>query len=187
LIFLLHVPTNFGETIPLMSIPRVKILFLLLILGISPLRGDEVVRAAQAKLAALGYYKSSVDGSPGSITSAAIRRFQLAENLKVTGSLNKQTLEALGIKAATTTAEYTRIGTLFEGGPLASAEAASQVEALRLTQRILADSGFYSGPPNGLPGPALSNAIKKWQEAHGLPETGKLDAHTITSLGISKP
>ncbi|MFM8715229.1 MAG: peptidoglycan-binding domain-containing protein [Spartobacteria bacterium] len=70
-----------------------------LVFGLCPLRADETVRAAQARLAVLGYYKARVDGSPGSVTSAAIRRFQLAEKLKVTGSLNQQTLDALGVKA----------------------------------------------------------------------------------------
>ncbi len=42
----------------------------------------------------LGYYDGVVDGQMGSQTSAAIRRYQLAENLKVTGELNTQTAKA---------------------------------------------------------------------------------------------
>lgn len=163
---------------------RVGWIFLVLILTSGTLSADETVRAAQARLAALGYYKARVDGSPGSITSAAIRRFQLAENLKVTGSLNQQTLDALGVKAPPPAPDYTKIGTLFEGGPLAGMDAASQVEAIRKAQRLLAESGLYAGPHNGLPNPTLTASIKEWQAAHGVPETGKLDARTLAGLGM---
>lgn len=160
-----------------------KWIFLLLVLTLGPLGADETVRAAQARLAALGYYKARVDGSAGSITSAAIRRFQLAENLKVTGSLNQQTLDALGVKAPPPAPEYTKISALFEGGPLATTDSASQVEAIRNAQRLLAESGFYAGPHNGLPNATLTASIQEWQSAQGLPQTGKLDARTLAGLG----
>ena len=163
--------------------PCVRWIFLLLILTVSPLGADETVRAAQARLAGLGYYKARVDGSAGSITSAAIRRFQLAENLKVTGSLNQQTLDALGVKAPAPAPEYTKISAIFEGGPLATADSASQVEAIRNAQRLLAESGFYAGPHNGLPNATLTASIKEWQSAQNLPQTGKLDADTLAGLG----
>ena len=77
-IFLLHVLATFGDTIGFMSHPCVKIIFLLLIFCANSLQADQVVRAAQTKLGSLGYYIARVDGSPGSMTSAAIRRYHLA-------------------------------------------------------------------------------------------------------------
>jgi len=168
-----------------MSNHTVKIVFLLLIVFLTPVKADEVVRAAQKKLAALGYYKARVDGSPGSMTSAAVRRFQLAENLKVTGSLNRQTLQALGVGGSAPIAEYNEIRSLFQGGPLAGAGSEIQVEAIRAAQEKLAGEGFYAGPHNGLPCSTLTGAIKEWQAARNLPQTGKLDARTVAGLGIS--
>lgn len=167
-----------------MSRPRVKIIFLLLILCANSLQADQVIRAAQTKLAALGYYKARVDGSPGSMTSAAIRRYQLAEKLKVTGSLNQQTLDALGINAPPPAPDYSKINALFDGGPLSGKDSAAQVEAIRHAQRVLAESGFYSGPHNGLPSITLTAAISEWQLAQALPQTGKLDARTLAGLGL---
>ena len=184
-IFLLHVLADFGETIALMSHPCVKLVFLLLMLCVHSLQADQVIREAQGKLAALGYYKARVDGSPGSMTSAAIRRFQLAEKLKVTGSLNQQTRDALGIKAPPPAPEYSKINALFDGGPLSGKDSAAQVEAIRHAQRVLAESNFYAGPHNGLPSATLTTAIKEWQIAHGYAETGKLDAATLAGLGFS--
>lgn len=162
----------------------VKIIFLLLILCASALRADDVTRETQKKLAALGYYKARVDGSPGSMTNAAIRRFQLAENLKVTGILNQQTLDALGVKARPPAPEYSKINALFEGGPLSGKESAAQVETIRKAQHFLAQSGLYAGPHNGLPSKTLTASIRDWQIANGLRATGKLDSDTLAGLGL---
>jgi peptidoglycan hydrolase-like protein with peptidoglycan-binding domain len=75
---------------------RIAIALFVALLPIT-LRADETVLATQKKLAQLGFYKGGADGQMGSQTSAAIRRYQIAENLKVTGELNRQTLEQLGI------------------------------------------------------------------------------------------
>ena len=182
LIFLLHLWVAFREMIRAMSMDSVKFIFLLLILCAAPLQAEEVVRAAQTKLATLGYYKARVDGSSGSMTSAAIRRFQLAEKLKVTGSLNQQTLDALGVKTPPPAPEYSKISALFEGGPLSGKDSAAQVEAIRHMQRLLAESGFYAGPHNGLPSATLTSSIREWQIANGLRQTGKLDARTLEGL-----
>ena len=166
--------------------PRLKIVCLLLMLGVPVVRADQVIREAQARLAAQGYYKASIDGSPGSMTSAAIRRFQLANKLKVTGALNQQTLDALKIQAAPPTPNYSKINALFEGGPLFDRDSSVQVESIRQAQRVLAESGFYAGPHNGMPSPALTASIKEWQIAHGCAPTGKLDAVTLAGLGLKK-
>jgi peptidoglycan hydrolase-like protein with peptidoglycan-binding domain len=177
---------TFSDTIGFMSHPRVKIIFLLLILCVDSLQADQVIRTAQTKLAALGYYKARVDGAPGSMTSAAIRRYQLAKNLKVTGSLNQQTLDALGINAPPPAPDYSKINALFDGGPLSGKDSATQVEAIRHAQRMLAESGFYAGPHNGLPSATLTASIKEWQLTQALPQTGKLDTHTLAGLGIAR-
>jgi peptidoglycan hydrolase-like protein with peptidoglycan-binding domain len=118
------------------------------------------------------------------MTSAAIRRYQLAEKLKVTGSLNQQTLDALGINAPPPAPDYSKINALFDGGPLSGKDSATQVEAIRHAQRMLAESGFYAGPHNGLPSATLTASIKEWQLTQALPQTGKLDARTLSGFGI---
>ncbi len=78
-----------------------KLLPLLLLAAASTpsAQADELVRAAQRKLASMGYYKGTIDGAAGSMTAAAIRRFQVAEKLRVTGELTPQTVQALGLRA----------------------------------------------------------------------------------------
>lgn len=59
--------------------------------------GDPTVRSAQKILQQQGYYRGTVDGVIGSQTAAAIRRYQVAEKLRVTGQLNPQTARSLGL------------------------------------------------------------------------------------------
>ncbi len=150
----------------------------------APLNADELIRAAQTRLLKLGYYKGKVDGSGGSMTCAAIRRFQVAEKLKVTGELNQQTIAQLGIDKAVPAPSYKAIGGLFAGSPLSRAGSEAQVAAIRQAQAKLAALGFYGGMHNGLPSEALSTAIKDWQLANGRRNTGKLDAATIQGLDL---
>ncbi len=148
------------------------------------IRADDLIRSVQKKLHALGFYKGKVDGSPGSMTNAAIRRFQIAQNLKVTGELNHQTLAKLGLEGRALAPDYTAIGRFFAGGPFARAEANSQVETLRKIQGILAAAGFYAGPHNGMPSATLVAALKEWQSAQGLSQSGRMDSATAAKLGL---
>ncbi len=154
---------------------------------VMPSRADDLIRSVQKKLAELGFYKGAVDGDAGSMTHAAIRRFQLAENLKVTGEINHQTLERMGLGPVEPAPDYSAIGRLFPDGPLAAAGMNRQVEALRAAQEALAREGLYAGPLNGLPGEAFEAALREWQTTRGLAATGLLDSTTAESLGIPQP
>ena len=74
-----------------------SILVCLAVVFVSNSVADDVVLGVQTKLKHLGYYNGVVDGQMGSQTAAAIRRFQIAQRLKVTGQMNPQTLRRLGI------------------------------------------------------------------------------------------
>ena len=51
-------------------------------------------------------------------------------------------------------------------------------------QQALAKDGSLAGAPNGKWDGATVEATKKFQEAHGLNPTGKLDAKTLQRLGL---
>jgi peptidoglycan hydrolase-like protein with peptidoglycan-binding domain len=118
------------------------------------------------------------------MTNAAIRRFQLAQNLKVTGELNHQTLAKLGVDRPAPAPDYNAIGRFFAGGPFARAEANSQVETLRQIQQVLAAGGFYAGPHNGMPSPTFVAALKEWQVAQGISPSGRMDSATATKMAL---
>ena len=59
------------------------------------------VQAVQAELLQLGYYNGSIDGVFGPSTRDAVAKFQIANQLNVTGSLSPDTLQSLGLPQAT--------------------------------------------------------------------------------------
>lgn len=58
---------------------------------------DAVVRLVQERLAERGYDPGPVDGMIGSATRAALASFQRAEGLADSGTINTETLDALGL------------------------------------------------------------------------------------------
>jgi peptidoglycan hydrolase-like protein with peptidoglycan-binding domain len=51
-------------------------------------------------------------------------------------------------------------------------------------QQALAKNGSYTGKPSGKWDDSTMEATRKFQEAHGLNPTGKLDAKTLQQLGL---
>ncbi|MGC1484059.1 MAG: peptidoglycan-binding domain-containing protein [Candidatus Acidiferrum sp.] len=51
-------------------------------------------------------------------------------------------------------------------------------------QSALAKDGSFDGTPNGKWDGATVDAMKKFQDSHGLNPTGKLDAKTLQKLGL---
>lgn len=57
-------------------------------------------------------------------------------------------------------------------------------ERITEIQQALAKGGSFAGDPTGKWDDSTVEAMKKFQEAHGLMPTGKLDAHTLQQLGL---
>jgi peptidoglycan hydrolase-like protein with peptidoglycan-binding domain len=57
-------------------------------------------------------------------------------------------------------------------------------EQVKKAQQALKDKGHYDGDIDGLVGPKTRDAMKKFQKAEGIQETGRLDAETMAKLGV---
>ena len=57
--------------------------------------------AVQTQLAQLGYYNGSVDGVFGSATRDAVVKYQIVNEVNVTGSAWRDTLQSLGLSQVT--------------------------------------------------------------------------------------
>jgi len=57
-------------------------------------------------------------------------------------------------------------------------------ERISEIQQALAKDGSYGGKPNGKWDQSTVEAMKKFQESHGLNPSGKLDAKTLQQLGL---
>jgi peptidoglycan hydrolase-like protein with peptidoglycan-binding domain len=57
-------------------------------------------------------------------------------------------------------------------------------QTVRDVQQKLSDAGHDGGQVDGKWGPKTSNALKKFQQAKGMPANGELDAQTLAALGV---
>ena len=122
--------------------------------------------ALQNSLADAGYYKGKVDGVYGPETVAAVEALQKAHRLPVTGTVDKATDAALRDDLAA------------KGGAAAQAATVSTA-ALQQTLKL---AGYWDGPVDGAWTPALTEALKSFQEALGVKPSGAVDAATIAAF-----
>jgi len=66
--------------------------------------------------------------------------------------------------------------------PDAGAEKPYRQETIKLAQQKLADLGFLAGAPDGVLGPASSDALSLYQSERGLPVSGELNVDTVFQL-----
>jgi peptidoglycan hydrolase-like protein with peptidoglycan-binding domain len=66
---------------------------------------DELVKSAQAELKSQGFFYGEITGVNSPETVAAVKRYQIRNGLEVTGTLTKETLDALGVSGDSPVAE----------------------------------------------------------------------------------
>ena len=68
------------------------------------------------------------------------------------------------------------------GGAVVSRPASAPT--VRLAQLALNDRGYDAGNIDGSLGPDTASAVRRFQQAQGFPQTGALDAQTLSALGV---
>lgn len=165
--------------------------------GIRSAEGQLEIRNVQQQLQSGGFYQGNADGIDGPATRAAVRAYQHASKLKVNGLLDRETLQRLGVG---------NIGQANRIAPAGSNAASSigsrhpidgqdfnaedmnenSASTVRAVQRQLQQQGMYSGAIDGVMSAKTNSALRKYQRQNGLPVSGRLDAQTLTSLGIQQ-
>jgi peptidoglycan hydrolase-like protein with peptidoglycan-binding domain len=69
---------------------------------------DQATESAQKKLKDEGFYYGEINGRKDADTTAAIRRYQIRNGLKITGELDTETQHALGLTSKPATTPATR-------------------------------------------------------------------------------
>lgn len=137
------------------------------------------VKEIQEILKGAGFYPGLPDGVMGSQTRMAIKKFQKARGLKVTGKVDSTTQLTLlrerraGLKRDKKTSE---IQDEVLNHRLKSKGRVRQI------QIALKKSGFYAGEVDGKTGPHTKRAIKNFQKANGLSPTGIVGQKTWDKL-----
>jgi len=62
----------------------------------------------------------------------------------------------------------------------------SNAALVRSVQQSLNERGYSAGPVDGQWGPSTEGAVRQFQAANGLPQTGGLDDRTLSTMGVSR-
>jgi len=157
------------------------------------------VTAAQTKLKTKGLYDGDATGKLDPATRDSIKNYQQDNGLRATGTLNRATLEKMGIEL---TDKQKAIPV--SASSLASAEKSKKRKSaasgddkprravFRATkdqimeaQKLLRTGGMYSGDETGKLDDPTRDGLKKYQEAKGLKATGTLNQATLEKMGIA--
>jgi peptidoglycan hydrolase-like protein with peptidoglycan-binding domain len=138
------------------------------------LRADIATRV-QRRLNDLGYTISPADGTWGTMSRNALRRFKEANGLLGNDAFDAETVTRLfSTSAITATAAGLRddgvatIETAYPPPPAAGMNPLNRADGQRIQQR-LTELGYYNGHGEGAWGMASRNALRTFKVANGLP------------------
>lgn len=185
------------------------------IIGITLREGSketDAVRLLQKKLKSLGYYKGSVDGSFGSGTTEAVKKFQSANKLTADGVAGGGTFNILFSSSAKTAAAAAvtptpkptptprptatpyrtptpipeNVYVLVTVSPYedyyATLRRGMYGTPVQQMQKALRELGYYSGVADGYFGEGTENAVKAFQRSNGLEVDGVAGPATLRTL-----
>ena len=137
--------------------------------------------------------KLTESGKLDDTTRAAIKKYQPENGLKATGTLNRATLEKMGVELTDKQKEIP-----VSPGSFATAETKStgstkpkkvifraSKEQIMEAQKMLKTNSFYTGEATGKLDDATRDGLKKYQSANALPATGTLNQVTLEKMGIA--
>ena len=80
---------------------RSLLCFFVMSCTVSLVRADQAIQSLQQTLKEQGFYYGTVTGNKNTETTAAIRRYQIRNGLKVTGEINEETMRSVNPNAVT--------------------------------------------------------------------------------------
>jgi len=164
------------------------------VLGLSQgTRGTEVKELQQALIASGLTVTGGADGVFGPATSTAVRSFQQAHGLAVTGIVDAATAAALGavdVPSAPQASDSTSTpdtpstpDASAAGSDLVGLSIGSRGDAVKRLQRLIMGTGVdLVGGDDGAFGALTANALKSFQTAKGLTASGTADEATVNAL-----
>jgi peptidoglycan hydrolase-like protein with peptidoglycan-binding domain len=102
---------------------KTKIATLIFIASMMLMRADQLVERVQQALKDQGFYYGEVNGEKNANLTAAIRRYQIRNGLQVSGELDNETLQSLGIDSSASARPATKPAS---PGPAAPAKPGQQ-------------------------------------------------------------
>ena len=143
------------------------------------------VTALQQALNELGFFNGKADGSYGTGTQQAVRRFQEKNGYKATGIALPE-MQKIIYEGACRNASNRRVRcNVLPPVEHPDMQLGNKGEAVAEVQRALTTLGFYKGVIDGAYGKSTANAVRAYQKAHSIKETGKMNSFTWLSLNAT--
>jgi peptidoglycan hydrolase-like protein with peptidoglycan-binding domain len=108
---------------------KIKIVALIFIGSTMLIRADQLVESVQQALKDQGFYYGEINGETNANLAAAVRRYQIRNGLQVSGELNSETLQSLGINSSGSTRSATKPASPSPGEPAKPSEQPSNETA----------------------------------------------------------
>ena len=143
---------------------------------------SEAVRQMQEDLKALGYYTGSITGNFGTLTEAAVMKFQRANNLSADGIAGAKTLAKIAAKAKGSSSGSGSSSSGSTSSGSSSLRYGVRSEAVRQMQQDLKDLGYYTGSVTGNYGNLTKEAVYNFQRSNNLSADGIAGSKTLTLL-----
>ena len=144
---------------------------------------------AQTKLKDGSKFSGEITGKYSKEFRAAIKGYQAANGLKRKGSLNRATLEKMGIELTDSQKEIP-----VNSGNIAKADDGSPKpkrtifratkDQINKVQAMLKTKGLYVGEETGKLNPATRAAIREWQDQNSVKKTGTLNKVTLEAMAV---
>lgn len=148
-------------------------------------RGDAVVTLQKTIMHAGFTVVGGADGIFGVLTANALRSFQNANGLPVTGVVDEATSGVLQQVGTGDGSSETHDPTV-SSSPLLGLRYGSIGSDVVALQQTLIDAGIHvRGGADGVFGTATQSALKQYQQAKGLPQSGTVDEATATALAAA--
>jgi peptidoglycan hydrolase-like protein with peptidoglycan-binding domain len=165
------------------------------------------VTAVQTKLKEANLYAGEITGKSNAAFKTAVKSWQKDNGLVANGSLNRATLEKMGIELTEkqmlipvnpshyakpkepkpekpVTPKPTSTASTSDG-PKRPAPFQADKDQIMALQTVLKNAKMFNGEADGTRTDELKEAVKKYQEANGLKVTGGINAETLTKAGIA--
>src|SRR5690606_21747906 len=161
------------------------------------------ISQVQTKLKSENLYSGEATGKLDKASRASIKKWQGSNGLKKTGTLNRATLEKMGIELTETqkaipvdpgsfaSAEEekkpakTSAAKSGSTGPKRPAPFRANKDQIMAAQKLLRDGNMLTGGEDGKLDDTTRDGLGKYQEANGLRITKTLNAATLEKMGIA--
>ena len=145
-----------------------------------------VISDMQVRLQAAGYLKGGIDGVYGEDTTNAVRAFQKAKGIPVSGAIDEMTYSALrnvdASSAPSASYEESGEGESSSAGSSSLYSIGDSGSDVSSIQRKLKKMGYLDGAVDGIYGGDTASAVKAFQSDEGLSATGMVNRDTLSRI-----